>query len=105
MDGRRRAEGTGERLPMDEHGAGGAGWPPLARRLATAGLVLHMAAVVSMALAAAPSSPLERAVADRFVRYAGFLNQGQAHRYYVDPPPTPIVTARLRFEGGAERTV
>lgn len=100
-----RAGGRVEGSPtMDE--AKARGWPPWARRVATAGLLLHMAAVVSLALASPPSSPLERWVADRFLGYAGMIDQGQAHRYYVDPPPTPIVTARLRFgDGRPEREV
>jgi hypothetical protein len=75
-------------------------WPAALRGAVSAALVFHMVAVVAMALAAAPSSPLERAVADKFVPYCNVIDQGHAHRYYVDSPPTPIVTARLRFADG-----
>jgi hypothetical protein len=83
-----------------------AAWPAWAKRLATVALLFHMVAVVAVALASPPSSPLERAVADWFVPYCGLIDQGQAHRYYVDAPPTPIVTARLTFsDGRPEQTV
>src|SRR4051794_18142745 len=65
------------------------GWHPAWRVLASAAIVFHVVAVLAVALATSPSSPLERAVADRFVGYCRVLDQGHSHRYYVDPPPTP----------------
>lgn len=85
--------GSGERA--------GVGWPAWARRLATGGLLFHLTAIVAAALSAPPSSPLERALADRFARYYDLIDQGHAYRFYApEPPPTPVVTARLRFDDG-----
>src|SRR6266571_3806391 len=81
-------------------------WPRWARRLASLALGLHVVGLLAAALAAPPSSPLERAVADQFLHYYELIDQGHTHRYYIDPPPTPVVTARLRFaDGRPERTV
>ena len=80
-------------------------WPTWAKGLVSAGLLLHMVAVVTVGLASPPSSPLERAVADQLLPYCQFIDQGQAHRYYVDPPPTPVITARLRFDDGRPERV
>jgi hypothetical protein len=64
-------------------------------------VVFHLAAVVSGGLAVPPSSRLEQAIADLFTPYYGLADLGYAYRYYVEPPPTPVVTATLRF--GADR--
>jgi len=59
-----------------------------------------MAAVVAGALGVPPSSLLERTIADFFTPYHDLLDQGYAYRYYAEPPPTPVITARLRFADG-----
>ena len=76
-------------------------WPGWARVLVTLGLLYHMAAVVAGAVGVPPSSELERHIADLFTPYHDLLDQGYAYRYYAEPPPTPVITATLRFgEGG-----
>lgn len=82
-------------------------WPPWARRLATAALLFHLAAILVAAFAAAPASPLERWLADGFSPYYGLIDQGYSYRYYTpEPPPTPVVTARLEFaDGRPEQTL
>jgi hypothetical protein len=78
-----------------------AGWPRWARVLVTIALVIHIAAVVAGTLAVAPSSLLERTAADLFAPYLWFVDQGYGYRYYApEPPPTPVVTARLQFADG-----
>jgi hypothetical protein len=75
-------------------------WPAWARGLVTLGLLYHMAAVVAGAMGVPPSSELERYVADLFTPYHDLLDQGYAYRYYAEPPPTPVITAKLRFGDG-----
>lgn len=76
-------------------------WPAWARRVATLVLLWHLAAVLAGGLAAPPSSPLEQSVASVFARYYELIDQGHAYRYYApEPPPTPVVTAKLHFGGG-----
>ncbi len=75
-------------------------WPGWARGLVTAGLIYHMAAVGSGALGVPPSSLLERRIADLFTPYHDLVDQGYAYRYYAEPPPTPVITATLRYEDG-----
>ena len=75
-------------------------WPGWARGLVTAGLIYHMAAVASGALGVPPSSLLERRIADLFTPYHDLVDQGYAYRYYAEPPPTPVITATLRFGDG-----
>ena len=87
--------------PVEAERGGAVGWPTWARRLATVGLLLHITAILAGALAAPPSSPLERAIAGRFAHYYDAIDQGQSYRFYApEPPPTPVVTARLRFADG-----
>jgi hypothetical protein len=82
------------------------GWSPGWRHLVTAVLVVHIAAVLAGALAAPPSSPLERSVADLFAPYHQVLDQGYAYRYYSpEPGPTPVVSATIRYADGREETV
>jgi hypothetical protein len=60
-----------------------------------------MIAVLAGALAAQPCSLLERAIAERFALYFDLFDQGYAYRYYApEPPPTPVVIARLEFADG-----
>ncbi|MGZ3355978.1 MAG: hypothetical protein ACXVBO_14125 [Isosphaeraceae bacterium] len=81
-------------------------WPGWARGLVTLGLLYHMAAVVAGAMGVPPSSELERHIADLFTPYHDLLDQGYAYRYYAEPPPTPVITATLRFgEGRPDRVV
>ena len=68
--------------------------------LVTLGLLYHMAAVLAGAMGVPPSSELERHIADLFTPYHDLLDQGYAYRYYAEPPPTPVITATLRFGEG-----
>jgi hypothetical protein len=72
-------------------------WPGWARCLATGALIFHMVAVIAGAFGVPPSSELERSLANLFTRYHDLVDQGYAYRYYAEPPPTPVVTATLRF--------
>jgi hypothetical protein len=78
----------------------GESWPLWARRTVSCALAVHFTAVFAANLAVPPSSALERAVAALFGWYYQLTDQGQAHRYYTEIPPTPIVIARLRFDDG-----
>jgi len=60
-------------------------------------LVFHIAAVLAGAFGVPPSSPLQRAVADLFIPYFDLVDLGYSYRFYTEPPPTPVVTATLRF--------
>ncbi len=88
----------GETVPTRPAAAGS--WPGWARVLVTLGLLYHMAAVVAGAMGVPPSSELERHIADLFTPYHDLVDQGYAYRYYAEPPPTPVITATLRFGGG-----
>ncbi len=112
-DGPRPARGT--QLPAEDAGSRDANdvgarqeavptragsWPGWARGLVTLGLLYHMAAVVAGAMGVPPSSELERHIADLFTPYHDLVDQGYAYRYYAEPPPTPVITATLRFGEG-----
>jgi hypothetical protein len=90
--------------PPDDRGGR---WPVWARRVVSVVLAVHLVALLTAALAAAPSSPLERALAEVFSGYHQAIDQGYAYRYYApEPGPTPVVTARLRYgDGRPEETV
>jgi hypothetical protein len=76
-------------------------WPIWARRLVSAVLLGHGAAILGGAWAAPPSSPLERGLAQLFAPYHQAIDQGYAYRYYApEPGPTPVVTAQIHFEDG-----
>lgn len=76
-------------------------WPRWARRLVTLALGLHLLAIVAAALAQPPASPLVRAIAGLFGPYYELIDQGYSYRYYApEPPPTPVVEARLHFADG-----
>ncbi|MFO0951063.1 MAG: hypothetical protein U0835_07915 [Isosphaeraceae bacterium] len=83
------------------------GWPGWARGLVTFALAVHLTAVLSGALAAPPSSLLERGTAELFRWYHDLVDQGYAYRYYApEPGPTPVVTARVQFaDGRAEEVI
>ena len=76
------------------------GWPVGVRRLVSVVLIFHISAILVGALSAPPSSLLERSLADMFAPYFQVIDQGYAYRYYVDPPPTPVVTATVHFADG-----
>jgi hypothetical protein len=81
-------------------------WPVWARVTTSCVLALHMVAVVSGGLAVPPSSQVERSIADVFTWYYGLADLGYAYRFYVEPPPTPVVTATLRYgDGRADETM
>ena len=78
----------------------GSAWPVWGRRLVSAVVLWHVAAILTGAWAAAPSSLLERAAAQVFSPYHQAIDQGYAYRYYApEPGPTPVVTARVHFGG------
>jgi hypothetical protein len=90
-----------EEKPIPAVGATGrVGWPGWARALVSLALVYHMAAVMAGALGVPPSSPLEQAIADSFTPYYDATDLGYSYRFYAEPPPTPVVTATLRFDEG-----
>ena len=81
--------------------AAGPSWPGWTKWLISAAIIYQMLAVVAAGLSAPPSSPLERMIADKFVHYYELTDQGHAYRYYApEPPPTPVVIARLSFADG-----
>ena len=81
-------------------------WPLWARVTVSMLLVFHLTAVISGGLAVPPSSRLEQSLADLFTPYYALADLGYAYRFYVEPPPTPVVTATLRFgEGRPDETV
>ncbi len=73
-------------------------WPSWKRRLVSALLLFHLIAIGVAAAAAPPASALERMLASAFGPYYALVDQGYAYRYYApEPPPTPVVTATIRF--------
>jgi hypothetical protein len=77
------------------------GWPPWARRVVSAVILFHIAAVLAAALAAPPSSPFELRIAEQFRHYHELVNQQSSYRFYApEPPPTPVVEAILHFSDG-----
>ena len=92
---------------VGEEFGSGQPWPAWAKFVASAAILFHVAAVLAGALAASPSSELEREAADFFSAYHQVLDQGDAYRYYSTAfPPTPVVTATLSFaDGRAEEVV
>ncbi len=82
------------------------GWPSWKRRLISALLLFHLIALGVAVAAAPPSSALERALASAFGRYYELVDQGYAYRYYApEPPPTPVVTATVRFADGRPEVI
>jgi hypothetical protein len=97
----RKREGSGGQASVPGHS-----WPGWAKVTVSILLVYHLVAVVAGGLAVPPSSVLERSIADLFTSYYGLADLGYAYRFYVEPPPTPVVTATLRFgDGRPEETV
>lgn len=83
------------------------GWPRWAKGAVSAALGFHLVAILAAALATPPMSPLQRLLADQFSGYYALIDQGYSYRYYSpEPPPTPVVEARLRFDDGRpEQTI
>jgi hypothetical protein len=75
-------------------------WPVWARAIVSLVIVYHVTAVFAGAVGVPPSSILERSVADLFIPYYDLVDFGYAYRFYTEPPPTPVVTAVLRFSDG-----
>lgn len=91
--------GTGPAGPGD--GAGGRPWPGWARGVASALLGFHLVALLAVALAGRPSSPVQQNFARLFDGYTVGLQQDLTHRYYAPAPgPTPIVEAEILFADG-----
>lgn len=82
-------------------------WPAWARRLASAAIAFHLLALLAAAFGVPPASPLQRGLSAIFAGYFGLIDQGYSYRYYApEPPPTPVVEARLRFpDGRPERVI
>ena len=82
-------------------------WPGWARVAVSAALLFHLGAVLAGALGVPPSSLLEQSIGLRFsTPYHDLVDLGYSYRYYVDPPPTPVVTATLGFgDGRPDETV
>jgi len=62
--------------------------------------LFHIEAVLAGAFGVPPSSTLQRAFADLFIPYFDLVDLGYSYRFYTEPPPTPVVTATLRFGPG-----
>jgi hypothetical protein len=80
----------------------------MTKRLVSVALIFHFAALLVGAFSAPPwSSLLERSLAERFAPYFQVIDQGYTYRYYApEPPPTPVVTATVRYaDGRPEETV
>jgi len=106
LKGEKVADQAG-RLEDGDGEGDGRPWPVGARRVVSALLAFHLVAILVGAFSAHPASMLERALADRFAPYFQAFDQGYAYRYYApEPPPTPVVTATVRYgDGRPEETV
>lgn len=83
------------------------GWPTWAKAFASVALGAHLAAMLAAAFASEPASVLELRAAGWFGAYYQLIDQGYSYRYYApEPPPTPVIEARLRFaDGRAEQII
>ncbi len=98
--------GVAEPGPGPGPGVSRTPWPVGARVLISCALLYHMVAVLAGALGVPPSSQLEQAIAEWFTPYFDAMDLGYSYRFYAEPPPTPVVTATLRFgDGRPEETV
>ncbi|MDX2037259.1 MAG: hypothetical protein SFX72_11465 [Isosphaeraceae bacterium] len=97
-----KTEKSADRVPQRE-----AGLPPWVRGSISAALAFHAVAILGGVFAAPPASDLQRAWAEAFAGYHGLIDQGYSYRYFApEPPPTPVITARLFDAEGREiRTV
>ncbi|HEV3167822.1 MAG TPA: hypothetical protein VGZ22_27710 [Isosphaeraceae bacterium] len=94
--GRDPKEGKAGRLDLAP-----SAWPVGARVAVSAALLFHIIAILAAALSVPPASMLERTVAEQFIHYYELIDQGHGYRYYApEPPPTPVVIARLEFADG-----
>ena len=84
---------------------GGGGWPAGVRRVVSLVLIFHIVAILTGALSSPPASLLERSLGGMFAPYFQVIDQGYAYRYYVEPPPTPVVTATLRYASRPDEMV
>ncbi len=81
-------------------------WPLWAKVGVTLVLLFHAAAIWTGLWAGEPSSPLQQGMARAFRPYFGLIDQGYTYRYYApEPPPTPVVTAVVRYPGGRTEDV
>ena len=78
----------------------GSSWPVWAQVIVSLGLLYHMAAVLAGAVGVPPSSELEQTIADQFASYFDLTDMGYSYRFYAEPPPTPVVSATIRFAEG-----
>jgi hypothetical protein len=90
-------------------------WPVWAQVVMSMALAYHMAAILAGALAAHPSSEIEKRAVRAFRSYYEVINQGYGYRYYarldrtVDPRHprpwgTPVVIAEMEFERAGQGT-
>ena len=78
-------------------------WPVAARVLVSLALLFHATAILAGVWASAPSSGLERSLADLFLPYNQTIDQGYSYRYFApEPPPTPVLLATLIAADGRE---
>jgi hypothetical protein len=64
-------------------------------------ILVHAVALLSGAFAAGgPASDLEHRMAESFLSYHQLIDQGYSYRFYVEPPPTPVVLARVHYADG-----
>ena len=78
-----------------------AGWPTWAKRIVSAILAIHIAAIMAGAFGAQPSSVLQQRWNSAFFKYFQLTDQGYSYRYYSpEPPPTPVAEATLTFQDG-----
>ena len=83
-------------------------WPSWARRVVSAVLLFHLAALLAGVLGAVPPHSIaERETYEAFKPYYDLTDQGWSYHYYSpEPPPTPVVEATLHFaDGRPDRTV
>jgi hypothetical protein len=100
----RTGEGDGKHMQPERSGE--PRWPVWARALVSVAIVFHGVAVVAGAFGVPPSSDLERKIADLFMPYYDLFDLGYAYRFYAEPPPTPVVTATIRYgDGRGDETV
>jgi hypothetical protein len=87
-------------------GGPGHSWPRWARITVSLVVLLHAAAIWLAAWAGEPASPLEVGLASAFRGYHDLIDQGYTYRFYApEPPPTPVVTATIRYGDGRTEEV
>ncbi len=107
-EGRGFDRGARRRVGVDRAGGTGGivrgGWPVWARVLVSVLLLYHLSAMFVSTLVSPPAfSMLEARLGNFFAHYYELIDQGYAYHYYApEPPPTPVMTARVTFEDGRE---